>query len=498
MRKVIDGLVFIFLLFVLPVSLQASGKEYKCGKILPDELTLDGVLDEVFWKRAPKIKMNAMATGKETDFPNAVSIVHDDKNLYLGYHFENPVIWGKAKKRDEPFFAYSGGKSEMFVKLFLDPDGNGIDVLELHINPLGTIFDTIQRIPNINFNGVRFYRANGLCREDINIKGIEAAAKVYGTLNQDNDFDNAWSVEVKIPFESLKDFSTSGLPPLNTKKWRFSVQSRYFKHPLPSKAYYLSFPTMGIVDSHNYDVYADLIFSSKAPCSLDHKAVWCWSLPHKTKKDIEKAVLAAKKLGFNVIIWSGGKNWYDLIYYARKHGLKAYAPLVVSGSYFQEMTPEESKLKMADKTDYQRGGEPHGKEVLYTKRPEFLHPFVRQENKKRINKLIDRGFAGIAFDFIGYQNYYGSFSPLARRCLMESINPSIPEQKARDHFFEQTLVDFYRDMYDHAKKYAAAKARKIDISCHIYPVFLPNPLYGNKCKVDYCGQTVSWFFKPYW
>ena len=32
----------------------------------------------------------------------------------------------------------------------------------------------------------------------------------------------------------------------------------------------------------------------------------------------------------------------------------------------------------------------------------------------------------------------------------------------------------------------------------MYPVFLPDPLYGNRLDVDYCCQTVAWFFKPYW
>ena len=30
---------------------------------------------------------------------------------------------------------------------------------------------------------------------------------------------------------------------------------------------------------------------------------------------------------------------------------------------------------------------------------------------------------------------------------------------------------------------------------HIYPDFKNDPLYGNRTKADYCGQTVSWYFK---
>jgi hypothetical protein len=39
---------------------------------------------------------------------------------------------------------------------------------------------------------------------------------------------------------------------------------------------------------------------------------------------------------------------------------------------------------------------------------------------------------------------------------------------------------------------------KAKLATHVYPVFLPEPLYGNRLDVDYCCQTVAWFFQPYW
>ena len=31
---------------------------------------------------------------------------------------------------------------------------------------------------------------------------------------------------------------------------------------------------------------------------------------------------------------------------------------------------------------------------------------------------------------------------------------------------------------------------------HIWPMYAPNPLYGARLKLDYCGQTISWFYPP--
>jgi hypothetical protein len=38
----------------------------------------------------------------------------------------------------------------------------------------------------------------------------------------------------------------------------------------------------------------------------------------------------------------------------------------------------------------------------------------------------------------------------------------------------------------------------IKTTIHVWPVFLPEPLYGNRLDLDYCAQTVAWFFPPYW
>jgi hypothetical protein len=45
-------------------------------------------------------------------------------------------------------------------------------------------------------------------------------------------------------------------------------------------------------------------------------------------------------------------------------------------------------------------------------------------------------------------------------------------------------------MVDHIKRINPAW----NVMNHVYPVYLPEPLYGNRLKVDFCGQTVAWFF----
>ena len=33
---------------------------------------------------------------------------------------------------------------------------------------------------------------------------------------------------------------------------------------------------------------------------------------------------------------------------------------------------------------------------------------------------------------------------------------------------------------------------------HVWPPFRPDPYYGHRLALDYCSQTISWFYRPVW
>ena len=57
-----------------------------------------------------------------------------------------------------------------------------------------------------------------------------------------------------------------------------------------------------------------------------------------------------------------------------------------------------------------------------------------------------------------------------------------------------TLVDFNNRLAERCRKFRPG----IKIATHVYPTFLANPMYGNRLNVDYCMQTVAWYFEPFW
>jgi len=70
----------------------------------------------------------------------------------------------------------------------------------------------------------------------------------------------------------------------------------------------------------------------------------------------------------------------------------------------------------------------------------------------------------------------------------------LSREDALNKFSLDTLVAFNNELADYARSIEPG----IEVATHIYPVFLPDPLYGNRLNVDYCGQTAAWYFDPFW
>lgn len=116
--------------------------------------------------------------------------------------------------------------------------------------------------------------------------------------------------------------------------------------------------------------------------------------------------------------------------------------------------------------------------------------------KAQIENAIAAGFDGIAFDYFGYQNYRGCY---CQRCLagFEAFfdrHPEMSEEEAFARFAEDSMVN----LINAAVAFAKSKKPDIKTACHIYPHFAPNPFYGERLAIDYCGITAAWFFSPHW
>ena len=148
---------------------------------------------------------------------------------------------------------------------------------------------------------------------------------------------------------------------------------------------------------------------------------------------------------------------------------------------------------------YAFGGEPEpGREkddVLQYGQPCFVGPVGRSNSVTRVLASLDKnpGTEMVLFDYVGYQNYRRCHHPecenLYREHLAKNGLKDTPENAKE--FFLGELVAVNNAMHDAIK----ARNPRIVTGTHLYPVFLPEPLYGYRLKFDVIFETCAWYLK---
>ncbi|MDD5699489.1 MAG: carbohydrate-binding family 9-like protein [Victivallaceae bacterium] len=403
---------------------------------------------------------------------------------------------------------------DAFVKLFIDPDADGLNYVEIHINPINNVADLILKYPNnekecnkmgIFFNGSKKFVLAERYNWFWNCEGLQSAVQIQGTLNYSKDKDQGWTVEIAVPWTALKPFSKGDCPPRPGQKWRLHAGAVYKPEFDPerrrrSKHIYWTWPVLGVANCHLPSRWGFLIFDEmKSNHELNWKMTWCWTLPCGNQQDIEYGVRQAKNLGFNVMEWSQAQAKFPKIFVevCRKHNIESYYCINPASKVKQQLLETECNFPVSS----QAGGEPLeqdiGKVIAHKgHRPCFNQNDALKNAKRKVDQAISLGFNGIALDFVGYDNLHGCYCPSCCKLRKNYIDsrPGMSEKEAENRFAEECIIKFY------ASVVAYAKSVKPDLktTCHIYPAFMPNILYGNLLPVDYCGQTVAWFFNPHW
>ena len=234
------------------------------------------------------------------------------------------------------------------------------------------------------------------------------------------------------------------------------------------------------------------------------------------EKNLDKFIADAEDVGFDVLItWSTDPAFLKKAVEAgRKHNIKIFSCIAPMGELkslwskcyperpipWQIMTEDEEaalKFILAGENQYiipyQFGGEPKmANEVLAPKIICFNDLDARELFKPVIDDIVSvQGIEGLAFDGFGYQNYHRCHCDKCKKLLAEYGNkhPEMSKDEKEIAFFRDTLVDYINYLAD----YARSKREDIKTNIHIWPVFAPDPLYGNRLNIDFCGQTAAWF-----
>jgi len=209
-------------------------------------VAVDGGLDEAVWAKAKPVPFQLAATpagrrriGK-LEGKGSVRLLHDDKNLYVAFAFEDADLVDLSKEDDQELYLLSD-VAEIFLKPLDDTW-----YWEFHVTPKG-------RISTYWWPG----RGRlGLVGTQPHVKPgfIRVATRAQGTVNNGNDRDQGWTAVVAIPFAKLERY---GPPKDPHARWTILLSrydySRYRMKatgPELSAASALSEPNFHLVDEY--------------------------------------------------------------------------------------------------------------------------------------------------------------------------------------------------------------------------------------------------------
>ena len=236
-------------------------KHYIVNKI-NDEINIDGKDDELAWSNA--IYTNDFIDIEGDKIPRQktnVKMLWDDKFLYIFAKLYENHIWGDITKRDEVIY-YNND-----FEVFINPNDDVFSYGEIEINALGTEWDLFLNRP---------YRLKGKADSSWDINGLKSAVDINGTLNDPNDLDDYWTVEIAIPLKEIEKLNTSGKDEkvisgdvwrinFSRVNWDFEINNGVYSRKKENGKYLPEYnwvwSPQGIINMHVPENWGYLVFS---------------------------------------------------------------------------------------------------------------------------------------------------------------------------------------------------------------------------------------------
>jgi len=274
MKNIISQLLAV-IIGITTVSVQAqeppipiNPRHYVCYKA-DSPLNIDGLMNEADWHNVPWSEYFGDIEGSLKPQPlykTRMKMLWDDKYLYIAAELEDPHVWGYLTERESVVFFDND------FEVFIDPDGDTHHYLEYEMNALNTQWDLMLLKP---------YRDDvkqNVAIDNWNYNGMKSAVHVDGTINNPNDTDKGWTLEIAFPLDALTELSSTGKNPVQGEQYRIDfsrvewtvdvVEGKYKKRthvvggiekPLPEDNWVWS--PQGVIAMHQPETWGFLQFS---------------------------------------------------------------------------------------------------------------------------------------------------------------------------------------------------------------------------------------------
>lgn len=199
-------------------------RKYECTKT-ESPPKIDGQLNDPSWEQALWTESFVNIEGIQKTLPpyrTRVKILWDNQYLYIGAELTEPHVWATLTNHDS--IVYHDNDFEVFI----DPEGDERDYVEIEINAFNTVFDLLLK---------KTYRKGGPAIHEWNVKNLRTAVYINGTLNDPLDIDHGWSVELAIPWQTFNLSRQSPAPPESNDIWRMNFSRVQWKHVVRSGRY---------------------------------------------------------------------------------------------------------------------------------------------------------------------------------------------------------------------------------------------------------------------
>lgn len=189
------GLLWAFVCFAANVLAQTP--ERVVSSPLPSyevkrttaSIAIDGRVDEPAWRAAEPVTLQFpwdSQTGAKQK--TTVRLLWNADFLFVAYECEDTDIVAHHEQRDDPTY------EDDAVEIFIQPNPKHPIYVGLEINARAVLFDYIA------------VHRQALVKS-YDIKGVQLASRLDGTLNLTSDRDNGWTLELAIPLRQLAELS---------------------------------------------------------------------------------------------------------------------------------------------------------------------------------------------------------------------------------------------------------------------------------------------------
>lgn len=183
-------------------------------------VSVDGDLSEAEWAAGFTAGGTLVAPdGKPLPEANKaeVGLMYDETYLYVGFRIKDSDVassYTDLEKRDLTLWSGGDKRASDVVEIFIDPDGDGADYVELQVAPTGAVFDA-------KFDSHRNPKWEAAAAS-YTIE-LRQGVKVDGTLNG-GGVDAGYTVEVAIPWAGLPGLTgvPAGGRPFRANVYRLS------------------------------------------------------------------------------------------------------------------------------------------------------------------------------------------------------------------------------------------------------------------------------------